>query len=636
MGLQDVKRAAAPETIRTSTSAVLRDIKALERMLAEGWIESGVRRIGAEQELFLVDSDWRPAPLVMELLEALDDEAFTTEVGRFNLEINLEPMMFEADVLSRFEAAVTHAVSRVREAAAAHEADIVLTGILPTLGTADLRLDNLTPRPRYAALNEAVMEAAGGSIRLRLQGTDELRIDHDSVMLESCNTSFQVHLQVSADEFPAFYNIAQLMLAPALAASVNSPMLFGRRLWQETRIALFQQSVDTRRTSSHGRDQAPRVWFGESWVRESVVEVFLENVARYRVLMTSEELDDPMTALDAGDVPELHALRLHNGTAYRWNRPCYGVSNGKPHLRIECRALPAGPTVKDQIANAALWLGLVLGGAAELGDIAQSMAFDDARANFIAAARQGLGTGLMWLDGERVPAPELLIERLLPLARRGLAEAGVADADADAYLGVIEERVSSGQTGAEWLLRSDAALRDQTERTERMATLTAETSARALGAVPVSEWPVLSEAPARAARRYSLVEHCMTTDLLTVNEDDALDLVAFLMDHKGVRQILVEDSDQRLTGIISYRSLLRLVSTGDVPVGQSVPVKDVMDRQPVTVTPQTSTLDAIRLLRESEASALPVLSGGRLVGIVTEHDFIPIIEHVLEQQAEDE
>jgi CBS domain-containing protein len=378
------------------------------------------------------------------------------------------------------------------------------------------------------------------------------------------------------------------------------------------------------------------VWFGESWVRESVVEVFLENVARYRVLMTSEELDDPMTALDAGDVPELHALRLHNGTAYRWNRPCYGVSNGKPHLRIECRALPAGPTVKDQIANAALWLGLVLGGAAELGDIAQSMAFDDARANFIAAARQGLGTGLMWLDGERVPAPELLIERLLPLARRGLAEAGVADADADAYLGVIEERVSSGQTGAEWLLRSDAALRDQTERTERMATLTAETSARALGAVPVSEWPVLSEAPARAARRYSLVGHCMSTDLLTVNEDDALELVAFRMDHKGVRQFRVEDSDQRLTGIISYRSLLRLVSTGDVPVGQSVPVKDVMDRQPVTVTPQTSTLDAIRLLRESEASALPVLSGGRLVGIVTEHDFIPIIEHVLEQQAEDE
>jgi CBS domain-containing protein len=352
--------------------------------------------------------------------------------------------------------------------------------------------------------------------------------------------------------------------------------------------------------------------------------------------MTSDEAGDPMAALDAGNVPELGALRLHNGTAYRWNRPCYGVSNGTAHLRIECRALPAGPTVKDEIANAALWLGLVLGGAAELGDIAESMTFDDARANFIAAARQGLGTGLMWLDGERVPAPELLLERLLPLARRGLIGAGVADADADAYLGIIEERVSSGQTGADWLVRSDAALRTDTERTERMATLTATASARALGDMPVSEWPLLSEPPARTARRYSVVEQCMTTDLLTVNEDDALDLVAFLMEHKGVRQILVEDADQRLTGIISYRSLLRLVATGDLHVGQSVPVRDVMVRDPVTVTPQTSTLDAIRLLREADVTALPVLSGGRLVGIVTEHDFIPIIEHVLEQQAEDE
>ena len=285
---------------RVFTKALLKDLQALEKMLEDGLIEPGVRRFGCEQEMFLVNRAWRPAPVAMEVLDRLDGEAFTTELARFNLEMNLKPMILRGGCFSALQASIEELLEMVREAASELGADVVLAGILPTLGKSDLTLDNISPIPRYYALNESLTRMRGGAYRLQLEGHDELQIEHDSVMMEACNSSCQVHLQVDAAEFAAMYNVAQAMTGPVLAAAVNSPILFGKRLWAETRIALFRQSLDTRSTSVHLRDFSPRVRFGDRWVKESVTELFQEDIAQFRVLLAQEAVEDPFEQLAAG------------------------------------------------------------------------------------------------------------------------------------------------------------------------------------------------------------------------------------------------------------------------------------------------------------------------------------------------
>ncbi|MHC4446681.1 MAG: hypothetical protein ACYSXF_02585, partial [Planctomycetota bacterium] len=431
---------AEPQTLRQFTQAVLRDLRALEQMIADGMIESGVRRIGAEQELVLVDRAWRPAPKGPEILEALDDTRFTTELGRFNLEVNLDPLVFGGDCLSRLERTLDEALAKVRAVAARHDVEVVLTGILPTLQQTDLDLANMTPAPRYRALNAGLKSARGSSFELRLRGTDEINIKHDSVMLEACNTSCQFHLQVAPAEFARVYNIAQVVVAPILAAACNSPLLFGKRLWRETRIAVFEQSIDTRRPAHHTQDRSARVSFGDRWVRDSILEIYQDDITRFRAFMPAPLDEDPFADLAANRIPKLRALSLHNGTVYRWNRPCYGIYQGCAQLRIENRVLPAGPTVRDEIANAAFWYGLLTGLATEHDDITRAIEFDAAKANLIAAARRGLDAQLTWLGGQTYAAPTLIQEELLPLARRGLRTAGLAECDTERYLDVVEQR----------------------------------------------------------------------------------------------------------------------------------------------------------------------------------------------------
>jgi CBS domain-containing protein/gamma-glutamylcysteine synthetase len=632
MGDQRVGRGENPAAMRAFTRGLLRDLQALERMIEQGAIESGVHRIGGEQELFFADAGWRPAPVAMEVLERLPEGRFNTEIGRFNLEINLDPIPVGARCLSQLEGTVHEYLDQVVQAAEQSGARVVLSGILPTLKHADLTLDNLTPQPRYFALNDTVLALRGGPLRLRIEGTDELQIEHDSVVLEACNTSFQVHLQVDAENFPRLYNAAQAALGPVLAAAVNSPLLFGKRLWEETRIALFQQSIDTRHLVPHVREIVPRVRFGDAWVQHSPMEIFHHDISRQRVMFSGEITEDPLAVLEAGGTPHLQAFRIHNSTVYRWNRPCYGVTDGRPHLRIECRALPAGPTVRDQIANVALWLGLVAGLAEEHGDVGTLMDFDDARANFLAAARYGLRAGFSWFGGKRYSARDLLLLRLLPTARQGLRSLGVVLEEADSYLGVIEQRVATGHTGARWLLDSFGHIRNRGTRAEQLATITAGMAARARSGEPVHEWePITQEEMVSYQESYDLVEQCMTTDLYTVHADDALELAITLMDRHQIRQILVEDDDHRLIGMISYRSLLRLLSRGDLTsAADTVCVGDVMEREPATVAPDSRTEHAIRLMREKKLSALPVLKDGKLVGIISERDVLPVAAHLLE------
>lgn len=635
MGTANVRTDMNSAELRRFTKKLLRDLRAFETLLEEDAFESGVSRIGAEQEMFLVDQRWRPAPRSTEILESLDDPHFTTELALFNLECNLDPLPMAGDCLRRMERQIDDLVGRAREAASLHDVRVVLTGILPTLTKADLSLRNMTPNPRYFALNESISRQRGEDYQFRIRGRDELIITHDNVMLEACNTSFQVHFQVDPAHFARRYNIAQAVAAPVLAAATNSPILFGRRLWRETRIALFQQSIDTRAPKAHVRDQAARVSFGEHWVRGSALEIFREDIARFRVLLGTEIEEDPFAAIAAGKPPELRALRLHNSTIYRWNRPCYGVSNGKPHLRIENRILPSGPTPLDEMANAAFWFGLMRGVWERFDDITQVMDFGTAKENFVAAARLGLAAQFGWPGRENVPAGELIRAELLPLAREGLRATAIDSADIDRYLGVIEERVASSRNGSQWMLDSFNAMQDLGTASERHAALAAAIHDRQTRPdLPVHRWePARLEEAGGWKDHYRRVGQLMTTDLFTVQEDELVDLVAHLMHWKHIRHVPVEDAQHRLVGLVTHRSLLRLFQDGlAFKASEPVPVSEIMQHDVVTATPQMSTLEAIQLMRDEGIACLPVINDDdRLVGIITERDFMGIAGDLFEK-----
>ncbi len=616
--------------LRAFMKRVLMDLRALERMIAEGKIESGVRRIGAEQEMFLVDRDWRPAPAAMKVLEAVRDPHFVTELALFNLEANLDAFPFGGDSLARMERQIVGLLDQARTAAAPFGVKPLLIGILPTIRTSDLGIENMTPLPRYAALNRAMTRLRGKAYEISIKGIDELMVQHDSVMVEACNASFQCHLQVAPAEFAALYNAAQVATAPVLAAAGNSAMLFGRRLWNETRIAVFQQAVDTRGSSHHVRERSPRVDFGRRWVDDSILEMYQEDLSRYRVLLAAEVDEDPFEALRKGEAPTLRALRLHNGTVYRWNRACYGVTDGKPHLRIEMRALPSGPSPVDEVANAAFWYGLTIAVAAA-GDVRKAMTFDDAKGNFLAAARIGLAAQLTWLDGRTVPAPDLILEHLLPMAREGLLGAGTVKEDVDRYLGVIEDRVRTGRTGTMWSLKSWAEMSGHGTSGERLNALAAATYDRQTPNAPVHEWPTarLSEGGGWQ-RNYVKVEQFMTTDITTVHEDEAVDLVANLMVWERIRYVPVEDAQNHLVGLVSYRALLRAMALGLLESRtKPLAVSEIMRKDPVSVAPETPTLRAIEIMRGQKIGCLPVTKDGRLVGVVTERDFMDIAYQLL-------
>src|SRR4030095_1621400 len=348
------------KTSQAFMRALLEDLRALEYMIRSGLLESGVTRIGAEQEMFLIDGNFRPAPLSIEILNQVQDPRLTTEIARFNLEANLTPLPLAGGCLTQIEQELNHLLSLVGESAAKFGVDVLLSGILPTLRKSDLTLENLSPIPRYRELNQGVIGMRGGPFSIHIKGLDELQITHDNIMMESCNTSFQVHFQTSPAEFASRYNMAQAITAPVLAAAVNSPLLFGHRLWQETRVALFQHSVDSRSRPQLLRSHPTRVSFGDGWLEHSVIALFHDQISRFRPIMFSETEEDPFRVFARGETPLLSALRMHNGTVWRWNRACYGVADGVAHLRIENRALPSGPTVQDEMANAAFFVGLMI------------------------------------------------------------------------------------------------------------------------------------------------------------------------------------------------------------------------------------------------------------------------------------
>lgn len=632
MGEERVRLAESNADTQAFMKNVLKDLRALQTMLDDGWFETDKCRIGAEQEICLIDKNVKAFPKSMEILEALGEGNYTTELALFNLEINLDPLEFGGSCLSDMEHNLQDEVEKVRKTVQAMGGDILLSGILPTVRKTDVEVSNLTPLPRYKALCKAINNLRGSEYELRIQGMDELLMKFDTPLLEACNTGFQVHLQVTPDEFVEKYNIAQAVTAPVLACAVNSPILFGKRLWSETRVALFHQSVDTRPVGDHLRDSSPRVTFGNEWLKNSILDIYQEDISRYRVMLNAEVQEDVEQKLKDGIPPKLMALNVHNSSVYRWNRPCYGISNGKPHLRIENRVFPSGPTVVDEIANAAFWLGLLKGFGDAYDDITQELDFDDARMNFFAASKMGLDTKFIWANDRKVTARDLIQDELIPISRMGLKKANINDSDIDTYLGVIEERVETAQTGSYWIVKSFGKMIKENNKEQSLSALTRAMAKNQEKGEPVHKWGLAKiEDLADWKPSTLLVEEFMTTDLFTVRKDDILEFVANLIDWRRIRYVPVEDDQKHLIGLVTMRNLFREYSkaVNDDQVSAHQTVEEIMLRNPITVHPEASIMEAMNLMKDKQIGCLPVVKNSRLVGIITEGNFMNITTRLL-------
>ncbi len=635
MGDKNVSTKKGGKQFRAFTKAVLNDLQALEKMLADDYFEENVRRIGSEQEMFIIDSSLNAAPLALEIIEAAKDERLTTELGLFNLEANTAPLDFTGDCFKKMERELDEILKLVKKTAKKFDADVILAGILPTLKESDYVAENLTPQPRYIEMNRVLTELHGRDRFIHIKGLDEFQQRRSNTFLEFSSVSFQVHLQVGISEFVKFYNWSQAIAAPVLASAVNSPFLLGHRLWHETRIALFQHATDARSPALQERNQMPRVHFGDDWVKDSILEMFHEDLARFRFILTRETEEDALAELEKGNVPGLDAWRMHNGTIWRWNRACYGILNKKPSLRIEARFLPAGPTVADEIANSAFFLGLMTALPEEFGDVTKKMSFDDAKMNFFNAAQNGLKTQILWFGGKSFPAKKLILDKLLPLAEKGLKMAKINSADIKKYLGIVEERVRKDCSGAQWMLDSYAAMDEAAKPNVRLRTLAAVMKENQEKGIPVHKWRLAEiEKKTDWIDNYKTVEQFMSKDLFTVRPEDVIDLAASLMNWKSKKHIPVEDDKGNLVGIITYRDLLKIFSTDIAKKEKEVLVSSVMTKDLITVTPKTATLDALKLMREKNVGCLPVVKNKKLVGLLTAQDFLTVSTKLFEERLE--
>ncbi|WP_299462904.1 CBS domain-containing protein [uncultured Microscilla sp.] len=637
MGVQEVKIAANQKELNRFTRFLLKDIQAMEYMLENDWFEQAPIRIGAEQEVCLVDEHGKPAPKSMEILAALNHPSFTTELSRFNIEANLSPVEFTGDCFSRVQKELDDLMELIHKTAHDLEARVILTGILPTIRKFDLDIENLTPIDRYYALLQAIERLRGkAAYELKIEGLDELNLKHDSALIEACNTSFQVHLQVTPQDFVSKYNIAQAISAPVLAVSSNSPMLFGKRLWNETRIALFQQSVDTRITNEHLRYTSPRVTFGNGWVKNSILDLYKEDIVRFKVLLTTDVKEDVLESVKNNKTPQLQALSIHNSTVYRWNRPCYGISpNGKPHLRIENRILPSGPTTLDEVANSAFWVGLMNGFEEAYPDVTKVLEFDDVKANFVKAARIGLGSKHHWVHGKTVNDIELIQKELLPIARIGLEKAKVNEKDIDKYLAIIEDRTETGMNGSRWILKSYSKLLKESTKEEATTAIVAGMAYNQKTKKPVHEWKLASIQDIADWHPTSLlVEEFMTTDIFTVSKDEIPEFSADMMDWRRIRYLPIENEQGELIGLITSRQLLRHFSTmyKNEKLDYST-IKDLMIKDPLTVAPEATIIEAIDVMNTQKIGCLPVVNNKKLVGIITESNFLSITSSLLKRLA---
>lgn len=477
------------EDLGRFTSRLTQQLAELRDVLARPGFGVGDRTLGAELELCIIDRKGNALPANRAILERHLDPHLTFEIDRFNLEYNASPVLAAGRPFSSLQLELHNALASVNHTAGRFDGRIVPVGILPTLTAGDLERAALTDLPRYRALNDGIRRFRQTPFEIRIDGEDPLTLDASDITVEGANTSFQIHLRVSPDEFADVYNAAQLATPIALALSANSPIFLGHQLWDETRVALFKQSLDYRDLDATRWRPPARVGFGHGWVRQGVWELFAESVSLFPPIL-------PLCteAPVEGDVPALCELRLHQGTIWRWNRAIYDPG-GSGHLRIELRALPAGPTPLDMVANAAFLIGLTMGLAPNVRELLPGMPFSLAEWNFYRAAQSGVDARVVW-PSATAPSPVerdvlSLARELLPVAEAGLARLGVDEEESSRLLQIIGERMKTRQTGARWM----RAGLDRARRVHGMPAALADVVEgyvqRASTGRPVHEWDEL-------------------------------------------------------------------------------------------------------------------------------------------------
>ena len=489
MGEEVEARQFTREDRQRYRAKVKRNLDVFARMLSEARFDADHRSIGLEIELNLTDADGRPAMRNAAVLEAIADPDFVTELGQFNVEINIPPHLLEPNMFADLEQTIRASLNAAEVKARQADGRMVMIGILPTVDEEHMGAESFSDNPRYALLNEQIFAARGEDLHIAIEGAERLSTYAETILPEAACTSVQLHQQIDPSLFAEHWNAAQAIAGIQLAVGANSPFLFGRELWQETRIALFEQATDTRSEELKAQGVRPRVWFGERWIT-GIFDLFEENVRYYSALLPLVDDEEPEAMLDRGETPLLPELRLHNGTVYRWNRPVYAVVDGRPHLRIENRLLPAGPTVVDILANAAFYYGLVRVLGMEERPVWSAMSFSAAEENFHAGARDGLGARVYWPSLGEVPVGELVVRRLLPIAHQGLAEWGIDAADRDRLLGIIERRCVTGRNGAAWQVATFRHFHETRKlgREEALREMTLAYREHMHSNVPVHEW----------------------------------------------------------------------------------------------------------------------------------------------------
>lgn len=620
MGSQAVKAIHTEEQRKEFTKQLLYDIEALSSMIKNANFEKGIQRIGAEQELCIVDAYYRPSFNALEILEEINDPHFTTELGLFNMEANLDPLVLQGNCFSQLEKDLTDLIDKAHKASdKIAQNKIILAGILPTLKRSDLVFENMTPHKRYKTLNDVMKKIKGNDFKLQIRGVDELILHHESILFEACNTSFQVHLQIELDEIIDKFNWSQAIAGPVLSIMTNAPMLLGKELWSETRIALFQQSIDLRNTSHLLREQKPRVSFGTDWVRNSILDVFTDDITRYPALVTTDFEGNSVDDLANGIMTKLKALNLHNGTLYKWNRVCYGVAKNVAHLRIENRYIPSGPSIKDEIANALFWVGVMQGMPDAYKNIWEKMDFKDARGNFVKAARTGIDSYFNWF-GKGMSARQLAQEVLIPMAQKGLKKSNVSDHDISYYLNIIAQRIDKNSTGSKWQIRSTRKLQETISAEEANILLTYNLHKNQLKNTPVHTWQLATTTNHEETRSHNKVYKVMTKEVYVVNENDLVALIEKIMVWKNIHHIPVVNSKNKIVGIISTEIL-------KANTDHSTTVKDIMSSHITIGYPEMTIEEAAKKMTQNNIDCLPILDNNYLVGIFTKNDLSKIHNH---------
>lgn len=595
---------------------VLKDLEVFDYLLANDLIDKGDCTIGAEQELTIIDQFGLPKPVSLEFLEKINDAHYTNELAKFDLEINLDPITLQKNCFSVYEKSLLGLLGKGNLLASELDASLYLTGILPTIVRENLEFEYMTPIERYKVLSNELLSIRGNMFEIFLQGVDDLHLKLGSILFEACNTSFQSHLQINPDRFKEQFNWAQMISGPVLAVCTNSPILFGKELWSENRIALFKQSLDTRNFDSHYRQKEPRVYFGKHWFDGSPSDLWKNDVARFPLIFRGEGEEDSDQQLRQGITPLLRAVRLHNGTTYTWNRLCYGVHDNKAHIRIECRYMPAGPTPVDEIANMAFWVGLMKA-MPEEPEFWKGLDFRVCVDNFYRAARTGIHSVLNWY-GKRYTGSRLINKILIPLAEKGLSGCNIDASDIQYYLNIIRERAETANTGSEWQIRNFRMLTGKFKSALASKILVKESLELQRQNIPVAKWPDISTENLMVyfSNYFDAltVADIMSTELYTLKDDITIEMAAKVMEFRKFHHVIIENQDYTFMGVLSKETVDNAAKTC-CNVIKDLPLDPVQ-----VVNTEFSVKEVQSIITQNPAQVFVVMERGKVVGIVTEHD----------------